>query len=222
MTRRTPHQTLGVLAAGSAVVFTAVWLAASATEPGYQPARDDLSSLETTTAHHPWIMIGGDLILAAGIAALAWAIRKTARCLDAEVTTWLLATTAAAITVQALAREDCNTAAAACIAREHAGTVTWHHHLHGPASVLGFLTILGAALVLARPLREIHQRGLAAYSIVTAAIGSIALLASIVTPPAYSGLAERAFITIPVAWVLILGLHLTRPTPTPHDATLPP
>ena len=81
-------------------------------------------------------MISGDLILAAGIAALALAVAKILHGIDMTIAVSLLFTAAAGIAVQALAREDCDTALAACIAREHAGQVTWHHHVHSPAAVL--------------------------------------------------------------------------------------
>lgn len=222
MTRPVPRQALGLLAVASALVFTLAWLVAQATEPGYQPASNDLSTLEATTAAHPWIMVGGDLTLAVGIAALAWALTTTVAGMDGHVAVGLLATAAAAVAVQALAREDCDTATADCITREQTGAVTWHHQLHGAASALAFLAVLGASLVLARPLREQwHQRGLATYSIATTAGGSIALLATILGPTPYSGLTERIFLSILIAWILILGLHLAQRIPAPNRATRP-
>jgi hypothetical protein len=65
--------------------------------------------------------------------------------------------------------------------------------------------------VFARPLREQLQRhGLAAYSIATAAVGSLALVGTMVIPEFYSGLAQRIFVSIPAAWILVLGLQLAR------------
>jgi hypothetical protein len=211
MTKPAPRRILGTLAAGSAVVFTLAWIVAPAAEPGYRPLRDDLSALETLTATHPWIMIGGDLTLAAGITALALAVGKNLRGLDMTVGVALLAAAAAGIAAQALAREDCNTALAECVARAQTGQVTWHHHLHGPASVMSFLAVLGAPLVLARPLREqLHRHGLAAYSIATAVAGSLALIGTMVAPQSYGGVAERIFVSIPATWILILGTQLAQ------------
>jgi hypothetical protein len=56
MNRPTPQRTLGLLAAGSAVMFTLAWILAPATQRGYQQLRDDLSALETVTATRPWII----------------------------------------------------------------------------------------------------------------------------------------------------------------------
>lgn len=161
-------------------------------------------------------MISGDLALATGITALALAISKIPRGLDMTIAVSLLLTAAAGITVQALAREDCNTALAECIAREHTGQVTWHHHLHSPASALSFLAILAAPLVLARPLHgQLNRCGLAIYSIATAAAGTLALFATMAVSQAYSGLAQRIFVSIPTAWILVLAVQLTgRPLPT--------
>jgi hypothetical protein len=49
MNRRTPQRALGLLAAGSAVVFTLNWSVAPTAQRGYQPLRDDLSALEALT-----------------------------------------------------------------------------------------------------------------------------------------------------------------------------
>ncbi|TCC44828.1 DUF998 domain-containing protein [Kribbella pittospori] len=220
MNRPTPHRALGLLAAGRAVTFTLAWILAPAAQPGYQPLRDDLSAMEALTATQPWIMISGDLSLAAGIAALALAVGTTLRGLDTTVAGTLLFTAAAGITVQALAREDCNTALAECIAREHAGQVSWHHHVHSPAAALSFLAVLAAPLVLARPLREqLHRPVLAVYSIATASGGTLALIATMVVPQAYNGLTQRIFASIPVAWILVLAVQLNpgqlNPDPRP-------
>jgi hypothetical protein len=215
MNRPTRQRIFGLLAAGSAVMFTLAWILAPAAQRGYQPLRDDLSAWRPSPASRPWIMISGELILAAGIAALALAVAKFLRGLDMTVAVSLLFTAAAGITVEALAREDCNTALAECTAREHAGQVTWHHHLHSPAAVLSLLAVLGAPLVLARPLREqLNRRGLAAYSIATAATGSLALIATMVVSQSFSGLAQRIFVSIPVAWILVLAVQFAaRPVP---------
>jgi hypothetical protein len=89
-------------------------------------------------------MISGDLALAVGIAALALVVGRTLRSPDTTVAVGLLAAAAVGIVVQALAREDCNTALTDCTARAHAGQLTWHHDPHSPASALAFLVILGA------------------------------------------------------------------------------
>ncbi len=50
---------------------------------------------------------------------------------------------------QALAREDYDTGLAACIARQKAGVLSWHHNVHEYASVLAFMTSLAAPIILA-------------------------------------------------------------------------
>ncbi|MDT5026672.1 MAG: hypothetical protein QOE61_3098 [Micromonosporaceae bacterium] len=56
MNRPTPQRALGLLAAGSTVMFTLAWILAPAAQRGYQPLRDDLSAMETLTATRPWII----------------------------------------------------------------------------------------------------------------------------------------------------------------------
>jgi hypothetical membrane protein len=209
VTRTTLRRVLGGAAAAGPLAFTTAWVVASASTPGYKASRDDLSALAVVGAPRPWITMTGEVLLAAGILALAIGLAITLAGRDITVGVGLLITTGLAIAVQAVAREDCDTGLAVCVAREQAGLVSWHHTLHGLASVLSFLTILAAPIILARPFRgNPHWRALATYSVVTTFVGLALLLADVAAPDAWTGLAQRIFVTVPVAWTVVIGTQL--------------
>jgi hypothetical membrane protein len=215
MTRTTLRRILGGVAIAGPLAFTAAWVFSTIATPGYDMRRDDISALAVVGAPHPWITITGKLLLAASILALAVGLAITLAGRDRTFGVGLLITAGLAIAVAAIAREDCNTGLAACITRQRAGLVSWHHILHGLASVLLFLTILAAPIILARPLRaDPHWRALATYSVVTTLTGLALLVAYVAAPHAWTGLAQRVFVTVPVAWTAVLGIQLARPHPT--------
>jgi hypothetical membrane protein len=215
MIRTTLRRILGGAATAGPLAFTAAWVASTIATPRYDMRRDDISALAVVGAPHPWITITGKLLLAASILALAVGLAISLGGRDRAVGVGMLITAGLAIAVAAMAREDCNTGLAACTARQQAGLASWHHTLHGLASVLFFLTILAAPIILARPLRaDPHWRALGTYSVVTTVTGLALLLAYVATPHAWTGLAQRIFVTVPVAWTAILGTRLAGPYPT--------
>jgi hypothetical protein len=174
--------------------------------------------LAALDAAHPWITITGEVLLGLAVLALAGGLAITLTGRDVIVAVCLLLAGGLATLVQAVAQEDCGTQVAVCAARIHAGDVSWHHTLHEGASVLAFITILAAPLVLARPFRgHPRWRGLATYSVTTAVLGLALLIgyASTADGP-WDGLIQRIFLTIPLAWITLTGIRLARP-PSGHQ-----
>jgi hypothetical membrane protein len=209
--RRTVPGLLGGVAVAGPLACAAAWAFASLSTPGYHPMRGDLSALAAAGAPRPWITMTGELLLAAGILALAARLVGTLTGREAAAGIALLATTGVAVAVQALAREDCDTGLAGCVAREQAGAVSWHHQLHGLAAVLSFMTFLAAPAILAVPLRAAaHRQALATYSTLTTGAGLVLLVGYVAAPAGWNGLAQRVFVTVPVAWTVVLG-NVLRP-----------
>jgi hypothetical membrane protein len=208
--RRTVQRVLGGAAVAGPLVCAAAWAFASLSTPGHHPMRADLSALAGAGAPRPWITMTGELLLAAGILALAAQLAATLTGREATAGIVLLATTGVAVAVQALAREDCDTGLAVCVAREQAGTVSWHHQLHGLVAVLSFMTFLAAPAILAVPLRAAHRHALATYSTLTTIAGLVLLVGYVAAPAGWTGLAERVFVTVPVAWTVVIGTGLRR------------
>jgi hypothetical membrane protein len=212
---------LGAIAASGPLAFMVAWVIASALQSGYDPARDAESALAALGADHPWITITGELLLGAGTVALAAGLATTLPGRDVAVGSALLLTAGVAIVVQALAREDCVSQLASCAARERAGDVSWHHTLHGMASGLAFFALPGASLVLARPFRiHRHWHALAAYSVITAILGLLALVTFVGTADtSWGGLSEGVFITVLLAWIVVVGIRLSQRPPVPSSGS---
>lgn len=66
----------GLAVAGPGVA-TPAWILASAAQSGYDSTRDDLSALAAGGAGHPWITVLGEVVLAAGIIALAAGLARS-------------------------------------------------------------------------------------------------------------------------------------------------
>lgn len=197
---------LGGLAVAGPAAFTTAWVAASASRPGSQPWRSDISALAALDAPHPWITMTGKLLLAAGILALATGLASVLPGRETAVGVGLLGVAALAIAIAALARQDCDPALAMCAARQRAGQLSWHHSLHDYASGGYFLASLATPLVLARPLRaDPRRRPLAAYSVITTIAGLALFVGYLATPDQWAGLVQRVFLTTLVAWTAVLG-----------------
>lgn len=212
MTKEGQRRLLGTLAAVGPPVCALAWLIAPSMQPGYNPWREDLSTLAALDAAHPWITITGELLLAVAVLALARGLAISLTGPDVIVAVCLLVSGGLGILVQAVAREDCGTQVAACAARLHAGHASWHHTLHDATSALAFITVLAAPLVLGRPFRHHpHWCQLTNPCLITAALG-VALLISYASTAdgAWAGLTERIFLTVPLAWISLTGIRLAR------------
>ena len=124
--------------------------------------------------------------------------------------------------VAGFARNGCSSELAACKARIDAGDVSWHHAVHDAVSGLVFLALVVAQLVLARAFRrDPSWRDLRPYSIVSGAL-TLALLVLFGTGAIddWNGLVQRVFLTVPLVWMMVLGIRLRQLANDP--VALPP
>lgn len=209
---------LCAVAATGPVAFTVGWLV-STLASGTQAWGSDISALAALDAPRPWITMAGEVAFAVSLLALAAGLAISLVGRDVAVGVGMLAATGLAIAAQALAREDCDTGLAACIARQQSGALSWHHSLHEYASVLAFMTSLAAPIILARPFRhDPRWRALALYSVLTTCAGLVLLLGYAAAPNAWTGVLQRAFVTIPAVWTTVLGTKLRRHRTQPRAA----
>ncbi|HKD96774.1 MAG TPA: DUF998 domain-containing protein, partial [Micromonosporaceae bacterium] len=71
MSRTRLRRVLGGAASAGPVACAIAWVTAPLTWTGYNPWRQDLSTLSTLAAPWPWITVSGELLLSVGILGLA-------------------------------------------------------------------------------------------------------------------------------------------------------
>jgi hypothetical membrane protein len=211
---------LGRLAVAGPIAFTIAWLIGGFAQDEYSVRREDISALAALDAQNAWIMITGFLFLAAGTVALAAGLASTLNGRPAVIGSILVLIAGVGIAVAGLARNDCSSELTACADRVDAGDVSWHHMVHDTVSLVIFLALVAAPLVLARAFRrDEHWQNLRGYSIVTGLVGFV-LLVLFVTEAAgsWNGLLQRAFVSVPFLWIAVLGFRLTQTRGQPGEA----
>jgi hypothetical protein len=162
-------------------------------------------------AQHAWIMITGFLWLGAGTVALGIGLAGALGGRLARIGSILVALAGVGIIVAGLARVDCRSRLAACAARIEAGDVSWHSATHELVSLMVFLVLVAAPLVLARALSGGAWRDLRAYSITTGVVGLVLLVLLFSgVAGSWTGLVQRVFVTVLLVWIAILGARLIR------------
>jgi hypothetical membrane protein len=201
---------LGRLAVAGPIAFTVAWLMGGFAQDEYSVRREDISALAALDAQNVWIMITGFLLLGAGTVALAAGLAGTLKGRPAVIGSILVLIAGVCIAVAGLARNDCSSELAACADRVDAGDVSWHHAVHDMVSLVIFLALVAASLVLARAFRRDERwRDLRIYSIVTGLLGFV-LLILYVTEAAgsWNGLLQRLFVSVLFLWIAVLGFRL--------------
>jgi hypothetical membrane protein len=204
---------LGWLAVMGPIAFTIAWIVAEVLQDGYSLRRDYISELAALDARHAWIMITGFLLLGAGTVALGVGLAGALEGRLARIGSILVALAGVGAIVAGLARNDCRSRLAACAARIDAGEVSWHSATHEVASLVIFLALVAAPLVLARAFSSDESwRDLRAYSIATGVVGLLLLVLVFtgVAGPSWTGVVQRVFVTVLLLWIAILGARLIR------------
>ena len=203
---------LGWLAVMGPIAFTIAWIVSEVLQDGYSPRQDYISELAALDARYTWIMITGFLLLGVGTVALGIGLAGAVEGGLARIGSILVALAGVGIIVAGLARVDCRSRLDACAARIDAGDVSWHSATHELVSLVVFLALVAAPLVLARAFSgDEPWRALRAYSITTGVVGLV-LLVLLFSGVAgnWSGVVQRVFVTVLLLWIAILGARLIR------------
>lgn len=182
------------------VVFTAAWIAGSLRQTGHGPLSVQLSGLAAPDARDPWIMITGFLVLGG---CTVWFGEELAR--DVGGLAPRLIQGAGVLTM-----------AAGLLRRDHmeltSGPVSWHNEAHNVVSLVLYLDLVVAQLLLARRLGAISSwrpwhRHLLAGGIATA-VALAVFIPNTASPNA--GLLQRIAVTIPLAVMTAVAARLGR------------
>ena len=182
------------------VAFTAAWVAASLRQAGHGAVSVQLSGLAAPDARNPWIMITGFLVLGG---CTVWFGQELARDVGGPAP-WL--TQGAGVL----------TVAAGLLRRDHmeltSGPVSWHNEAHNIVSLVLYLDLVVAQLLLARrfgaiPCWRPWRRYLLASGIATA-VALAVFLPNTTSPTA--GLLQRIAVTIPLAAMAAVAARLGR------------
>jgi hypothetical membrane protein len=203
---------LGWLALVGPIAFTIAWLVGALAQDEYSVRQEDISALAALDAQNAWIMITGFLLLGVGIVALGAGLAGALKGRPATVGSILVVLAGAGIIVAGLARNDCSSELDACAERVDAGDVSWHHTTHDLASLVVFLALVAAPLVLARAFRRDQSwRDLRTYSLITGALGLVLMVLFLTgVAGSWNGLLQRVFVTVLFAWIAVLGARLIR------------
>ena len=157
-------------------------------------------------------MITGFLLVGAGTVALGIGLAGALEGRLARIGSILVALAGVGILVAGLARVDCRSRLAACAARIDAGDVSWHSATHELVSLVVFLALVAAPLVLARAFSGSGPwRDLYIYSIITGVVGLVLLILLVSgVAGSWGGVVQRLFLTALLVWIAILGARLIR------------
>ena len=165
--------------------------------------RYNISDLYSAGAPRPWLVMVGEAAFAVGLAALALGLRRALPPSDHRlVGTALLVLASMGATAGALARNRCEESVPRCEGQTFATASDW---VHGIGSLVEILGIAGAALVLSATM----SRRWGTYSVMTAGVALVALLAWGALPYPWVGTAERFVALVLVGWVAAIGFQLT-------------
>ena len=191
------------------VVFTAAWVAGSLRQTGHGALSVQLSGLAAPDARDPWIMITGFLVLGG-------------------CTVWFgqeLAGEVSGPAPRLIQGAGVLTVAAGLLRRDHmeltSGPVSWHNEAHNVVSLMLYLDLVAAQLLLARSFGAIPRwrpwrRYLLASGIATA-VALAVFLPDTASPGA--GLLQRIAVTIPLAAMTAVAARLATLPASPCGRT---
>jgi hypothetical membrane protein len=191
------------------VVFTAAWVAGSLLQTGHGALNVQLSGLAAPDARDPWIMITGFLVLGG---CTVWFGQELAR--DAGGPAPRLLQGAGVLTV-----------AAGLLRRDHmeltSGPVSWHNQAHNVVSLVLYLDLVAAQLLLARRFGAIPSWGPWRRYLLVSGIATAVALAVFLpdTASPSAGLLQRIAVTIPLAAMTAVAARLARLPASPGGRT---
>jgi hypothetical membrane protein len=199
-----------------AIVFTAAWIVAGLTEPGFSFVHNDTSDLGSLTAAHPTpynVAVSLSGVLTIGLAvALVRVVGRRRVVVGGAI---LVAVFGVGQFVDGLAREDCPVSVdAVCRAAEKAGNVSMHHKVHNAESLITFSALMLAPLVLGLVLRSIPRwRVHARWSLAAAAVQVVCLpvfLLMFSNGTNGQGAVEIIEVTAGVTWIAAMSISILR------------
>ena len=205
------------------VVFTAAWIVSSLRQTGHRAAAMQISGLAAADARDPWIMITGFLVLGGCCVAFGEALHDAMGGRGQAGPAPRLIQGAGVLTIAAgLLRRDRMLLTA--------GSVSWHNHAHDVISVVIYVDLVVAQLLLAARfrrdgvLRGAIRRGAIGpdcgrpgwrawrpWLLTSAAATAVALTAFAVdTSAPDAGILQRVAVTIPLAVITAIAVQLVR------------
>lgn len=194
------------------VLFTFDWIVAGLTESHYDNLRQDVSDFGALTASHPLpynvvLSLSGALTVVAAIAL--WRALGAGR--SARIGVVILAVFGGGEFLDGLLREDCAPSGdAVCKAAENAGTLSWHHQAHNIESLVTFLAIILAPVILAFAFRSRERwsalwiYSLATFTVIAVATAWYFVLFFASDGSAYSGVLERVLMQAGTLWIAVV------------------
>lgn len=184
-------------------VFTAAWVAGSLRQTGHGTLSVQLSGLAAPDARDPWIMITGFLVLGG---CTVWFGEELADDIGGAAPRLIQGAGMLAV-------------AAGLLRRDHmeltSGPVSWHNEAHNVVSLVLYLDLVVAQLLLARRFAAIPcwrgwHRCLLGSGIATA-VALAVFLPNTASPSA--GILQRIAVTIPLLAMTAVAGRLAAPTP---------
>jgi len=194
-------------------VFTGSWIVSSLRQTGYPAAEIQLSGLAAPDARDPWVMVAGIVVLGGCTVAFGAALRDALRAGGVSQGRWRGGAGPAPRLIQGA---GLLTIAAGLLRRDRMlltpGSVSWHNHAHDVISVVIYVDLVAAQILLAarfgrdprwRPWRPwVLAGGLATGAVLVA-------FAADTSAPA-AGVLQRVAVTIPLAVIAALAARLLR------------
>jgi hypothetical membrane protein len=191
------------------VAFTVAWAAASLLQAGHGAAEVQISGLAAPDARDPWIMITGFVVL--GGCSVAFGSALHAELGDAGRAgpgPRLIQAAGVATVAAGLLRRD------RMLLASPAGE-SWHNHAHDLVSVLIYLALVAAPLLLARRFRGDPRWRALCVPLAAGSLATVAVLAVFFAQafPAADGVLQRIGVTVPSAAICAVAVRLlaTRP-----------
>ena len=180
------------------MAFTAAWVTASLLQTGHGAVSVQLSGLAAPDAREPWIMISGFLVLGG---CTVWFGEELGRDVGGPAPRLIQGAGLLTMAAGLLRRDDMQLTS---------GPLSWHNEAHNVVSLVLYLDLLLAQLLLARRFGSIPswrpwRRYLLASGIATAV--ALAVFLPNTTSPS-AGILQRIAVTIPLAAMTAVAARL--------------
>jgi hypothetical protein len=184
--------------------FTGAWIVSSLRQTGYPAAEIQLSGLAAPDARDPWVMVAGFVVLGGCTVAFGAALRDALRAGGAGPAPRLIQGAGLLTIAAGLLRRDRMLLTP--------GSVSWHNHAHDVISVVIYVDLVAAQILLAArfgrdPLWRPWRPWVLAGGLATGA--ALAAFAADTSAPA-AGVLQRVAVTIPLAVIAALAVRLLR------------